>query len=141
MQVVATQLRRLLVEHRLGGLAASATVDGEAVLMRAGEPDRSRQIAVQALEPTYLGERVVIPMRWVATDVTGHEFPALDGNLELRALEDGSTELALIGSYRPPLGPEGEELDELMMRRVSRGTLDSFVRRLAIAVTEPPTDG
>jgi len=137
MQAAATRLRRLLVDQQLGGLAASATSEGEAVVMRAGVAGISKQIAVQALEPTYRPDRVVIPMRWVATGVAGELFPALDGNLELRELDEHTTEITLVGSYRPPLGRTGEVLDQLVMRRVARRTLESFVTQLATAIVEP----
>src|SRR4051812_40995775 len=85
LQAAATRLRRLLVEHQLERMVASATddADPETVIMRAGLAGISKQIAVQALEPTYRPGRAVIPMRWVATGRTGELFPALDGNLEL----------------------------------------------------------
>jgi hypothetical protein len=137
LEALAVQLRSLLVGQRLGGFAAAATSDGEAVLMRAGVGGISKQIAVQALEPTYGPNRVVIPMRWVATGVAGELFPALDGNLELRRLEDGTAELVLIGSYRPPLGRTGEVLDQLLLRRVARRTVESFVEHLAAALVDP----
>ena len=136
LQAAATRLRRLLVDQELERLASTATGDGEAVLMRAGVAGISKQIAVQALEPSYRPGRVVIPMRWVATGRSGELFPALDGNLELVERPDGATDLHLVGSYQPPLGRAGEVLDQLVMRRLARHTLDSFVGRLAEAVAD-----
>jgi len=134
LQAAATRMRLLLVGPDAGALASSAATDGESVLMRAGLAGLSKQIAVQALEPVYRPGRVVIPMRWVATGRGGDLFPALDGNLELVARPDGDTDLHLVGSYEPPLGRAGEVLDQLVMRRVARHTLDSFVRRIAEAI-------
>ena len=136
LQAAATRLRRLLVDQELERLASSATSEGEAVLMRAGVAGISKQIAVQALEPSYRPGRVVIPMRWVATGRSGELFPALDGNLELVERPDGATDLHLVGSYQPPLGRTGEVLDQLVMRRLARHTLDSFVGRLAELVAD-----
>ena len=104
--------------------------------MRAGIAGISKQIAVQALEATYRPGRVVIPMRWVATGRSGDLFPALEGNLELIERPDGATDLHLVGSYQPPLGRTGEVLDQLVMRRLARHTLDSFVGRLAELVAD-----
>lgn len=145
LQAAATRMRRLLVERSLERLVVSATDDGDAdgatggdsVVMRAGLPGISKQVAVQALEPIYRPGRVVIPMRWVATGRAGELFPALDGNLELIERADDGTDLHLVGSYQPPLGRTGEMLDQLVMHRVARRTLDSFLGRLADAVTDP----
>jgi uncharacterized membrane protein len=137
LQAVSTRLRRLLVAQELADFAASAAGDGETVQLRAGIAGVSKQIAVQALEPVYGPDRVVVAMRWVATGLTGDLFPTLDGNLELRGLCADATEVVLIGSYRPPLGRTGEVIDHLLMGRVARRTVQSFVSRLARAVTEP----
>jgi len=134
LQAAATRLRLLLVSPEAGVLASSAATDAESVLMRAGVAGLSKQIAVQALEPSHRPGRVVIPMRWVATGRGGDLFPALDGNLELLARPDGDTDLHLVGSYEAPLGRAGEVLDQLVMHRVARHTLESFVRRIAEAI-------
>lgn len=137
LQAVSSRLRPLLLTQDLADFAASAAGDGETILIRAGIAGVRKQVAVQALEPSYRPDRVVIAMRWVATGVTGELFPTLDGNLELRAITDDTTEVSLIGSYRPPLGRAGEVIDQLVMRRVARRTLQSFVSRLARAVADP----
>lgn len=137
LQAVSTRLRPLLLGPDLAAFAASAAGDAEPILMRAGVAGVRKQVAVQALEPSYRPDRVVIAMRWVATGVTGELFPTLDGNLELRSLTDDTTEVSLVGSYRPPLGRAGEVIDQLVMRRVARRTLQSFVARLARAVADP----
>jgi hypothetical protein len=138
---VSSRLRPLLLGQDLADFAASAAGDGETILVRAGIAGVGKQVAVQALEPSYRPGRVNIAIRWVATGVTGELFPTLDGNLELRALTDDTTEVALIGSYRPPLGRAGEVIDQLVMGRVARRTVQSFVARLARAVADPEPAG
>lgn len=140
LSAATSRLLELLGRPAAAALALSATGEGEAVLLRTGAAGMSKQVSVHTLEPTYGPERVSIPIRWVATGVTGELFPSLDGNLELRATADGGTEIALVGSYRPPFGRAGEVLDQLLMRRVARGTVQSFVGMLARAVAGPEPD-
>jgi hypothetical protein len=140
LAAAAAQLHRLLAEQELGRLASSASGEGDAVLMRAGVAGISKQVAVQTLEPSVRPGRVLVPMRWIATGRSGDLFPALDGNLELLERPDGGTELHLVGSYQPPLGRTGEVLDQLLLHRVARRTLESFLGRLASAMTEPTAE-
>ena len=135
-----SRLRALFRHPQMDGFASAAAEEGDAVLMRAGVAGVRKEIAVQALKPVLGPGRVVVGLRWVATGSTGDLFPALDGNLELRELADGSTELALVGSYRPPLGRTGEVLDQILLNRVARGTVRSFVSQLAIAISAPLPD-
>lgn len=58
----------------------------------------------------------VIPLRWSATGPLGELFPTLDANLEISAADAGQCRVALIGSYRPPLGSVGAVLDRAVLR-------------------------
>ena len=57
-------------------------------------------------------------------------FPTFDGGLEVRAEGDG-TELRLVGSYEPPLGPFGRFADGLAGHRVVLASLRTFLDGLA----------
>lgn len=47
---------------------------------------------------------LLVPMRWQSDA----RFPVLDGNLELRAVKEGSCHLQLIGCYRQPIEAIGD---------------------------------
>jgi len=56
-------------------------------------------------------------------------FPVFAGELQAARLPDAWTELALVGSYEPPLGPVGELVDRVVMHRLARHALAGFLAR------------
>jgi len=56
-------------------------------------------------------------------------FPVFAGELQATSLPDARTELALVGSYEPPLGPVGELVDRVVMHRLARQALAGFLAR------------
>jgi hypothetical protein len=76
-------------------------------------------------------------MRWEATGVMGRLFPVLDANLMLGQDDQGRGVLRIAGVYRPPLGGLGEDLDQLVLRRVASATLRSLLRRIAALLADP----
>jgi hypothetical protein len=57
-------------------------------------------------------------------------FPIFSGELQATRLSDDMTELALVGSYEPPLGPVGELVDRVVLHRVARQALAGFLARV-----------
>jgi hypothetical protein len=131
LDVATARVLRMLTVHELDGEAAAAVADAEPVLMRAGVAGVTKQIAVQTLSPSHYPNRVVIPIRWLATGHSGEMFPTLDANLELRRQGSDRTELMLIGSYRPPFGRAGAAIDQLLLHRVAERTLSRFLGWIA----------
>jgi hypothetical protein len=57
-------------------------------------------------------------------------LPTFDGGVELRG-DEHVTELRLVGSYQPPLGPVGRFADSLVGHRVAIASLETFLTATA----------
>ncbi len=111
----------------------AARVDGEALLVRIGPggPEwLTKTVAVHLGDPELHDGSVEIPLTWEATGPSGI-FPRLIGALRLVELDPDRCEARLTGHYRPPLGRTGLALDDVVLARVARATVRSFLRRLA----------
>jgi hypothetical protein len=96
-------------------------------------PLLGRDVVVTLGEPCEVRGAVVAPIRWAAT--RGRRlFPALDAELEIRALGPARTRISLSGRYDVPLGRVGEALDDLVLHGLAEDTLRQFLRRLARAL-------
>ena len=71
---------------------------------------------------------LTVPVTWRAAE-TDVLFPVFTGELQATRISDASTELALVGSYQPPLGPVGELVDHVVMHRVASRALAGFLGR------------
>ena len=139
----AARDRFLQLTHgdRLDGMSQDAYADGLGGRIRVGPlgsvPGMSKLVRVSLLDPVRRDESVLVPMRWEATGVMGRLFPVLDANLMLGADDEGRGVLRIAGVYRPPLGGVGEELDQIVLRRVASATLRSLLRRIAALLADP----
>jgi hypothetical protein len=106
----------------------------------AAVPGASRLVRVRFAKPVRRTGMMTVGLRWEATGVTGGLFPALDADIQLSALPAGASRVVLTGSYRPPLGPLGEELDRLVLATVASATIRALLARVA-AVLEGNADG
>src|SRR5437868_2219805 len=111
-------------------LAAAAYGEGATILARAGVHGLSKTVEIQSIPAYQRGSTTVVPLRWMATGALGGAFPVLDANLELSATDSG-TELLIVGSYRPPLGPVGAALDRLALHAVAQATVRRFIAQLS----------
>jgi hypothetical protein len=114
--------------------AADALTAGGRVLTRAGFAGLGKVVEVRTARPWLRDAVTVIPLRWSATGPMGDLFPTLDANLEISAADAGQSRVALIGSYRPPLGPVGAVLDRAVLRRAGRVTIRRWLREAGAAV-------
>jgi hypothetical protein len=127
----------LLLTHgnQLDGMSQHAYADGLAGQIRVGPlgdvPGVSKLVQVSLLDPVRRDDSVLVPMRWEATGLMGRLFPVLDANLMLGQDDQGRGVLRIAGVYRPPLGGLGEELDQIVLRRVASATMRSLLRRIA----------
>ena len=138
----------LLLTHgdRLDGMSRDAYADGLAGQIRVGPlggvPGISKLVQVSLLDPVCRDDSVLVPLRWEATGLMGRLFPVLDANLMLGQDDQGRGILRIAGVYRPPLGGLGEELDQIVLRRVASATIRSLLRRVAALLAgqagEPP---
>lgn len=80
------------------------------------------------------GERFLV--QWRAARRPGL-FPALRASLTIYPLADGETQLALEGTYDPPLGWIGDAIDAIAMHRVAQESVAGFVRDVAAYLRTP----
>jgi hypothetical protein len=139
-----------VASERLAGLPgsgwfreASQTVyrGGVEYLVRVGPagavPGMSRLARVRFTEPACRHRMMSIGLRWEVAGVTGGLFPALDADIRLTAVDDDEevVQVTLTGSYRPPLGPLGAGLDQLLLHTVATATLSMLLAQVAAALT------
>lgn len=60
----------------------------------------------------------------------------MDADLLLAPLGTQLTQLALRGSYRPPLGALGRAADRALLHRIAEASVKGFVDRIARALEE-----
>ncbi len=79
-----------------------------------------------------------LPVWWEAAEHP-QLFPTFDGGLEVRGIDE-ETELRLVGSYQPPLGPIGRFANGVAGHRVVTASLETFLtgaaERLAAAAAD-----
>jgi hypothetical protein len=116
--------------------AADAIAAGGRTIARAGFAGLSKTVKVNTLEPYKRGDVTVIVLRWSATGPFADLFPTLDADLEVSAAGPDLSRVALIGSYRPPLGPVGELLDRTVLHKAGALTIRHWLQRArAVATT------
>ena len=74
-------------------------------------------------------------LRWSATGPFVNLFPILVAFLEISAAGAGQSQIALIGSYKPPLGPAGELLDRAVLHKAGLVTIRRWLRAASAAAT------
>ena len=84
---------------------------------------------------------MTVALRWEATGMTGGLFPALDADIRISAEQRESVTVTLTGSYRPPLGMLGAELDRLLLRAVATATIRTLLARTAADLGQQPGPG
>lgn len=85
-----------------------------------------KAVRVHLGEARESGPWVRIPIQWEA-DPASQLFPSFDGGLELEDHDASRAEVALVGTYRPPLGPIGSVADTMLF---SHQITDSLVTLL-----------
>ena len=124
-----------------GTLSRAVYEVGVEYLMRVGAagavPGTSRLVRVRFTEPSCHDGTMNVGLRWEAIGVTGRLFPALDADIRLTDDDDG-VRVTLTGSYRPPLGVLGVELDRLVLRTVATATIRALLTRLAAYLEDSP---
>jgi hypothetical protein len=137
------QARLVNLAHGKGLSDASqdAYEGGLARLIRVGPlgdvPGASKLVRVRFLDPVYRDDAMTLGLRWEATGVSGGLFPVLDADITLTAAGEHSTRLALAGSYRPPLGRLGAELDRVILNQVATATIRALLQEVADALASP----
>ena len=96
----------------------------------------SRLVGVQPGDLTETEGCARMWLRWEAIGSDGTLFPALDADLTLSRAGGNTTVLTLAGVYRLP-EHAGAGLDPGIVRCFADVTIDSFIARLACALTHP----
>jgi hypothetical protein len=143
---VAQARHRLLIS--VSGLwqqvAEAAYDEGEELLSRVGPfgpiPGLSKAVTVQVGMVRDRGEGFVVPLRWSATGPT-ELFPVMEADLEVAPLGAQESQLRLSGSYDPPLGPLGRQLDRLLLHQLAEATVRAFLSELVAALLADPAAG
>ena len=74
-----------------------------------------------------------MPLTWEPVGLEGL-LPRLDADIELGALGEDRTQLAVSARYRPPLGAVGRTVDRVLLHRVAEATVKDFLDRLGHAI-------
>lgn len=90
-------------------------------------------VDLEYLRPLRSGDGVVAHLHWRG-HLFGRLFPVMDADLVARPLAGGLTDVALIGTYRPPFGALGVLGDVLVGRNVARSTARAFLEQVAVAL-------
>jgi hypothetical protein len=133
------------VRHRLlvavGGLwqhvAEAAYDEGELLLSRVGPfgsvPGLSKSVRLHVGKLRDRGDGFVMPLQWSATGPT-ELFPVMEADLEVSPLGEGASQLRLSGSYDPPLGALGRQLDRLLLHQLAEATVRALLSQLVAAL-------
>jgi len=136
---VAQVRNRLLaaVSRLLQQVAEAAYDEGEELLSRVGPfgpvPGLSKAVKVYGGKVRDRGEGFVMPLRWSATG-PAELFPVMEADLEVSPLGSGESQLRLSGSYDPPLGSIGRQLDRLLLHQLAEATVRAFLSQLVSAL-------
>jgi hypothetical protein len=139
--VARVRLSRLVQDGGLARASQDAFGEGSSGLIRVGPvgaaPGLSRLVRIQFGDLVDHGDSVRLALRWEAAGQGGGLTPALDADITLTAAGEQVTRLKMDGSYRPPLGALGAQLDRVALHRVATATIESFVHRVATAIVNP----
>ena len=137
------------VRHRLfvavSGLwqqvAEAAYDEGEELLSRVGPfgpvPGLSKAVSVHVSNVRVRGEAFVVQLQWSASGPT-ELFPVMEADLEIAPMGTHQSQLGFSGSYDPPLGSFGRQLDRLLLHQLAEATVRAMLRQLVAALVVEP---
>lgn len=118
----------------LGPFADAAYREGEELRdkmsVRLDNPSVAKTVQLLSGIPIRGDQQTTIPFAWEATGTPGL-FPKLDADLVVSAVGPDLSQIAMRGTYAPPLGPLGRALDRAVLHRVAEASVKSFVDRVA----------
>ncbi|HLK02191.1 MAG TPA: hypothetical protein VKU39_20095 [Streptosporangiaceae bacterium] len=101
-------------------------------------PGISKLVRVRFTDPVRRPGELAVGLRWEATGAAGKLFPALDADIRLIADGHAGTQLVVTGSYRPPFGMVGAEIDRRVLHGVADATIKQLLRQVARRLTDVP---
>jgi len=78
-----------------------------------------------------------LALRWDVIGPGGQSFPALDADIVLSRSGEHATALTITGVYRLPAGITAGDLDQATVQHTATVTIQTFLGRLAWALTAP----
>jgi hypothetical protein len=118
----------------LGSFADEAYREGEhlrdKVCVRNGRPGIAKTVQLLAGTPLRGAQQTTLPFAWEATGTPGL-FPKLDADLVVAAVGPDLCQVAVRGTYDPPLGSLGRVLDRALLHRVAEASVKGFVDLVA----------
>jgi hypothetical protein len=143
----ASQVERALLDSPaewLSAMAGAAQERGDSLLTEVGVGPVGtrlrRRVAIQLGEPVRFPSMTSLPLVWEPVGLEGL-LPRLDANLELGALGEDRTQLAISARYRPPMGVVGRTIDRVLLHRVAEATVKDFLDRVGQAIVLSGRDG
>jgi hypothetical protein len=122
----------------LSTVAGEAQRRGDRLLSEIGVgplgPRLGRRVTIRVGQPVRFPSMTSLPLTWEPVGLEG-VLPRLDADIELGALGEDRTQLAISARYRPPLGVLGQTVDRVLLHRVAEATLKDFLDRVATAIT------
>jgi hypothetical protein len=135
----AAQVERALLASPaewLSAMAGAAQERGDGLLTEVGVGPLGtrlrRRVQVELGEPVRFPSMTSLPLTWEPAGLEGL-LPRLDADIELGALGEDRTQLAVSARYRPPLGAVGRTVDRVLLHRVAEATVKDFLDRLGHA--------
>jgi hypothetical protein len=123
--------------NNLGSFANAAYREGEDLRDKIGvnrdHPVVAKTVQLVAGTPLRGEQQTTIPFAWEATGTPGL-FPKLDADLIVATIGPDLCQIAIRGTYAPPLGPLGRALDRAVLHRVAEASVKGFVDRVARSV-------
>jgi hypothetical protein len=139
----AAHARLVNLAHKggLSDVSQAAFRDGLPAVLRVGPfgavPGASKLVRVRLLDPVYRRDAMTLGLRWEATGFASELFPMLDADISVTPAGERRTRLALIGSYRAPLGGIGSGLDRAVLSLVAVATIHALLRHVADTLAAP----
>ena len=141
LPVAAVRSRLLEVTGLWQTVAAAAYDEGEDLLSRVGPfgpvPGLSKAVSVKAGTVRDRDDGFVMPLQWSATGPT-ELFPVMQADLEIAPLGAQQTQLRFSGSYDPPMGMVGRQLDRLLLHQLAEATVRALLKQLVATLLVEP---
>jgi hypothetical protein len=93
-----------------------------------------RRVTIRLGDPVRFPSMTSLPLTWEPVELEGL-LPRLEADIELGALGEDRTQLAISAHYRPPLGALGQRIDRVLLHRVAEATVKDFLDRVGEALT------
>ena len=95
----------------------------------------TKQVELTIGGPAQEGDWLSLPVSWRATGPS-QLFPVMEGKLTVQPLGPHDAKLVFSGTYQPPLGAVGREIDDVLMHNVADATIKDFLESVATRLSE-----